>query len=138
MSNVDGRLGSRVAVTSGAARLAVGDLLVILGLMSVGVYNHGTNPVESPLVVVATAAPFLAGWVVGALAAGAYAPGGARTVRSAVFRGVGAWVVAAAVGLTLRATPYFRGDSPVTFALVITGTGVAALGTWRALVAVSQ
>ncbi|WP_135828524.1 DUF3054 domain-containing protein [Halorussus halobius] len=136
MSNVDGRLGSRVAATPGAARLALGDLLVILGFLMVGELNHGVDPVASPLVVADTVAPFLAGWVVGALVFRSYAPGATRTVRSAVFRAAGAWVLAAAIGLALRATPYFHGNSPASFAMVVTSVGVASLSTWRAAVAV--
>lgn len=136
MSNVDGLLWSRVPRSSGAARLALGDLLVVVGFLIVGELNHDINPVESPLVVADTMAPFLAGWVVGALVVGAYAPGATRTVRTAVARVAGAWVLAAAIGLALRSTNYFHGSSPWTFALVVTGFGVAFLTAWRAAVAV--
>jgi len=135
MSNVEGFLGRRVARSPGTVRLALGDLLVILGFLIMGELRHGINPVESPLVVADTAAPFLAGWVVAALAVGAYAPGATRSVRTAVVRVGGSWVLAAGIGLALRATPYFHGDSPLSFALVVTGIGVAFLAAWRATVA---
>lgn len=134
MSNVDG-LGRRVARSAETARLALGDLLVIVGFLIVGELRHGVHPVESPLVVADTIAPFLVGWAAGALAAGAYAPDSTRTVRTAVLRATAAWVPAAAIGLALRATDYFHGNSPWTFALVIVGVGVACLSAWRASVA---
>jgi hypothetical protein len=37
--------------------------------------------------------------------------------------------------LALRATSFFHGDSPLAFVLVVTGTGVVFLATWRATVA---
>jgi len=135
MSNVDGLLGSRVARSSGTAKLALGDLLVIVGFLIVGELNHDVNPVESPLVVADTIAPFLAGWIVAALVVGAYAPGATRTVKTSVTRVSATWIIAAAIGLALRSTSYFHGSSPWTFALVITGIGVAFLAAWRAAVA---
>lgn len=135
MSNAEGFLASRFDRSSATASLAVGDLLVVVGFLVVGELRHGVNPVESPLVVADTVAPFLVGWVVAALAVGAYAPGATRSVESAVLRATGAWVGAAAIGLALRATPYFHGNSPLTFALVVTGMGVVFLSAWRATVA---
>ncbi|WP_115862657.1 DUF3054 domain-containing protein [Halorussus litoreus] len=136
MSNANGLLGSRVARSSGTARLALGDLLVIVGFLTVGELNHGVSPVESPLVVADTIAPFLAGWVVAAVVVGAYAPGANRTVKTAITRVAGAWIIAAAIGLALRSTPFFHGSSPWTFALVVTGFGVTFLAAWRGAVAV--
>lgn len=138
MSNVDGLLGRRVVRSPGTARLALGDVLVIVGFLTLGELNHGVNPVESPLVVADTIAPFLAGWVAAALVVGAYAPGATRTVKTAVVRVAGTWVLAAAVGLALRSTDLFHGNSPLSFALVVTGVGVAFLSAWRATVAVAR
>ena len=135
MSNAEGLLASRFDRSSATARLAAGDLLVIIGFLVVGELRHDVNPVESPLVVADTVAPFLVGWIVAALAVGAYAPGATRTVKAAVLRIAAAWVGASAIGLALRATPYFHGDSPVSFALVVTGMGAAFLAAWRATVA---
>lgn len=138
MSNAGGFLRSRLQRSPGTARLAAGDLLLLVGLFVLGQLRHGINPVESPLVFADTFTPFLFGWVVAALVAGAYGPGATRTVRSAVLRVAPAWVAAAAIGLALRATPYFHGSSPLAFALVVTGTGVLALSAWRATVAYLQ
>jgi hypothetical protein len=135
MSNVDGRLFSRVNRSPGTLLLAVGDLLVLVGFLVIGELSHGVHPVESPLVVADTVAPFFVGWVVAALAVGAYAPGATRSVRTAVLRAAAAWVGAAAIGLALRATTLFHGGSPLSFALVVTGTGVVSFSLWRGAVA---
>lgn len=135
MSNADGLSFFRLERSPGTAGLAVGDLLVLAGFLTVGSINHGVSPVESPLVVADTVAPFLVGWVVAALAVGAYAPGATRTVRTAVVRAASAWVGAAVIGLALRATALFHGGSPVPFALVVTATGVVSFSLWRGAVA---
>jgi len=134
MSNADGFLVSRVNRSPATLLLAVGDLLVLVGFLVVGELSHGVNPVESPLVVADTVAPFLLGWVVAALAVGAYAPGATQTVRTAVLRAASAWVGAAAIGLALRATTLFHGGSPLSFVLVVTGIGVVCFAAWRGAV----
>ncbi|MFC4551479.1 MULTISPECIES: DUF3054 domain-containing protein [Halorussus] len=134
MSNAEGFLGSRFERSPDAGLLAVGDLLVILAFLTVGELRHGVNPVTQPLVVADTVAPFLLGWVVASLAVGAYAPGAMRSSRVAAVRAAGAWVGAAAIGLALRATSLFHGESPWTFALVVTGIGVVSLVAWRVAV----
>jgi len=137
MSNaVDGLFGSRVERSTGTVGLAVGDLLVLAGFLALGSMNHGVDPVAMPGRVAGTIAPFLAGWVVGALAVGAYAPGTGRSVRTSVLRAVGAWVVAAPIGLALRSTAYFHGSAPWTFALVVTAVGAVSFAVWRAVAAV--
>ena len=135
MSNAEGLFRSRVNRSSGTARLALGDLLVLVAFLVMGELRHGVSPIQQPLVVADTVAPFLVGWIVGAFAAGAYAPGATRTVKSAVVRAVAAWVPAAVIGLALRATGFFHGDSPLSFALVVTGIGVVSFSLWRAAVA---
>ncbi|NEU57336.1 DUF3054 domain-containing protein [Halorussus sp. MSC15.2] len=135
MSNADGLLRSRVNRSPGTARLALGDLLVMVGFLVMGELRHGVNPVTMPGRVAGTIAPFLAGWVVAAFVVGTYAPGATRTVRTAVQRAAGAWVLAAAIGLALRSTEVFHGDAPWTFALVVTATGVVFFSAWRATVA---
>lgn len=135
MSNAERLLRSRFAPSSGTVRLAVGDVLVLVGFLVIGELRHGVNPVESPLVVADTIAPFLVGWVVASLALGAYAPGATRTVQRAAVRAAGAWVVAAAIGLALRSTAYFHGNAPLSFAMVVTGFGVVFFAAWRGAVA---
>lgn len=136
MSNAEGLLRSRFDRSPGTAVLALGDLLVLASFLTAGSLTHGVDPVNMPGHIAGTVAPFLVGWVVAAIAVGAYAPGATRTVRTAVLRAAGAWVVAAAIGLALRATPYFHGGAPLSFALVVTGVGVVSFSVWRGAVAV--
>ncbi|UPV73376.1 DUF3054 domain-containing protein [Halorussus limi] len=135
MSNAEGLLGSRFDRSRATAGLALGDLLVLAGFLTAGSLNHGVDPVSMPGHVAGTIAPFLVGWVVASLVAGAYAPDATRTVGTAVLRAVSAWVPAAAIGLTLRSTGFFHGDSPVTFILVVTVVGIVCFSAWRAFAA---
>lgn len=135
MSNADGLVRSRFDRSTATAGLALGDVLVLAGFLTMGSVNHGVNPISMPGHVAGTVAPFLVGWVVASLVAGAYAPDATRTVRTAVLRAVAAWVPAAAIGLTLRSTAFFHGDSPWTFALVVTGVGIVSFSAWRAFAA---
>ncbi|WP_135851593.1 DUF3054 domain-containing protein [Halorussus salinus] len=135
MSNADGFVRSRVEPSSATAGLALGDLLVLAGFLTLGSMNHGFSPVANPGRIAGTIAPFLVGWVVAALASGAYAPDATRTVTGAVLRAAATWIPAAAIGLTLRSTGFFHGDSPVTFILVVSSTGLLAFSAWRGLVA---
>ncbi|WP_276300920.1 DUF3054 domain-containing protein [Halorussus lipolyticus] len=135
MSNAEGLLGSRVSRSPSTAVLAVGDLFVLVSFLVLGELRHDVNPVESPLVVADTIAPFLLGWVIAALAVGAYAPDATQTVKTAIVRVASTWVLAAIIGLALRATSLFHGDSPLSFALVVTGIGLVFFSAWRGLVA---
>jgi ABC-type arginine transport system permease subunit len=135
MSNADGLVRSRFDRSTATAGLALGDVLVLASFLTMGSLNHGVDPVSMPGRVAGTVAPFLVGWVVASLVAGAYAPDATRTVRTAVLRAVAAWVPAAAIGLTLRSTEFFHGDSPWTFALVVTGVGIVSFSAWRAFAA---
>ena len=117
--------------------LAAVDVATLLALVTVGEIRHGIDVAGNPGQVLATAAPFLLGWFVMSALVGAYGDrafaGGLSTVRLTV----GAWIGGAGVGLTLRGTSYLAGDSPLSFALVMTGLGALALGVVRPVV-VSQ
>ena len=114
--------------------LAAADVATLLVLVIVGEIRHGIDVVGNPGQVLATAAPFLLGWVVVAALVGAYGDrafaGGVDTARLTV----GAWLGGAGIGLTLRGTSYLAGDSPLSFALVMAGLGALALGVVRPLV----
>ncbi|WP_158057236.1 DUF3054 domain-containing protein [Halorussus halophilus] len=133
MSNADSVLGSRIDSSPGTGRLALGDLLVLVGLLVAGSLRHNTTGI---LQIADTIAPFFVGWVVAALAVGAYAPGATKGPKTAAIRAGGTWLVAAAIGLALRATSFFHGDSPLPFVLVIAGTGLVAFVGWRVAVSV--
>jgi hypothetical protein len=114
--------------------LAVADVLTMLVLVLVGEIRHGVDVVGNPGQVFVTAGPFLLGWFVVASLVGAYGDrafdGGATTLKPTV----GAWIGGAGVGLTLRGTQYVAGNSPLSFALVMTALGVLGLSAVRLLV----
>jgi len=105
--------------------LAVGDLLAILGVLTIGMVQHSTlTPTRAPGVY----APFVIGWLVGAVVIGAYSAGAGESAKAAIPLGIRAWVVAALIGFGLRATPVFPGDLAVAFVaitLVLTGVLIA-------------
>jgi len=108
--------------------LAVGDLLAIIGVLTIGMIQHGSlTPTHAPKVY----APFIIGWLVGAVVIGAYSAGAGESAKAAVPLGLRAWVVAAIIGFGLRATPVFPGGLAPAFvgiALVLTGV---SLGGFR-------
>lgn len=117
-----------------AVPVAAGDLVVIVGALVAGELRHGIDPVSDPLRVLDTLVPFLVGWIALASVLGAYDPDALSGVAGSVRVGAGAWVGAANVGLILRQSPYFHGDVAYPFPLVVTGTVLALLVAWRAVV----
>jgi len=115
--------------------LAAADAATILLLVVAGEIRHGVDVIGDPGRVLTTAAPFLLGWFVVAALVGAYGDrafaGGARTLAVTA----GAWLGGAGVGLTLRGTTLLPGNSPLSFAVVITALGTVSLAVVR-LVAV--
>jgi len=118
-----------------AAPLAVGDLLVIVAVFGAGTVHHnGVDFVAaSPGYLFATVAPFVVGWVVAAPLLGAYAPGAAESSKAAVPLALRSWLLADAVALGLRATPFVSGGIQPSFVLVSLVTGGLGLAVWRAL-----
>lgn len=106
--------------------LAVGDALTVLSFVAVGSYHHGNT---DPLHAVYAALPFLLGWFVVAPLAGAY--GGFPSFRNRLFSLLGTWLVAALLGLGVRSTGLFAGDSPPSFGFVIIVIGGGSLLVWR-------
>ena len=137
MNAVARALDANSVPLSSVGGLAVADVATILFLVVLGELRHGVDVLGNPGRVLATAGPFLVGWLVVATLVGAYDDrafeGGPRTVQLAV----GTWLGGAGIGLTLRGTRYFAGDSPLSFALVMAGLGAVALATVR-LVFVTQ
>lgn len=101
--------------------LAVGDLLAILSVLTIGMIQHNTLTAgHAPGVY----APFVIGWVVGAVVIGAYSAGAGESAKAAVPLGLRAWVIAALVGFGLRATAIFPGDlAPIFVAITFVLTG---------------
>lgn len=115
--------------------LLVVDAALIAGQLSYGLVIHGTAPLADPLYTAETIAPFLVGWLLVAPMLGVYT---ARVRESLVETALAvtiAWIVAALIGVGLRATPWLVGGAPPTFVLVTVVTGLATLLPWRLLVA---
>lgn len=115
--------------------LLVVDAAIIAGQLSYGLVTHGTDPLADPFYTAETLAPFLVGWLLVAPMLGVYT---ARVRGSLVETALAvtiAWIVAALVGVGLRATPWLVGGAPPTFVLVTVLTGLATLLPWRLLVA---
>lgn len=108
------------------ALVAVGDALTVLAFVSVGSYHHGNT---DPLHFVSAALPFVLGWFLVAPLAGAH--GEFPSLRNEATSLLGTWLVAALVGLGLRSTEVFVGDSPPTFGFVVVVVGGASLVVWR-------
>lgn len=112
--------------------LAVGDTVVVVGVLLAGVLHHGRSPLAEPVGVAGTILPFLAGWWCCALLVGLYAEHRrAASVRSVRLLSV-SWLGATAVGLVARSSPALAGDVTWPFGLVVVATVLAGLVAWRA------
>jgi len=132
MANADSSfLGRRI--DSAALPLAVGDVVVLVLLLTVGVVQHNgvdylsTDPVGWLLTLV----PFLIGWAIVAPLVGAYSAGAAESAKAAIPLALRSWVPAALIGVGLRASPLFEGGAQLVFVLVVTLVGLVGLGVWR-------
>ncbi|XVH31927.1 DUF3054 domain-containing protein [Haloferacaceae archaeon DSL9] len=122
---LDGRLDSA------ALPLAVGDLLVIVGVLVIGMYQHQT--LGDPGHVAGVLAPFLIGWILIAPLIGAYSPGAAESAKAAVPLAIRSWVPASIVGFALRWTEIFPGGLEITFVAITFFLIAILLGVWRSL-----
>jgi hypothetical protein len=115
--------------------LAVGDVVVIALLLTVGTIFHNdvqyvmTHPGHLAQVVL----PFLLGWLVAAPLLGAYSVGASETAKAAVPLALRAWIVADLIGMGIRATPWIDGGVQLTFVVVTLVVGFVGLGLWRYL-----
>ncbi|MCT9096493.1 DUF3054 domain-containing protein [Haloarchaeobius sp. HME9146] len=134
MSTAQRLFGLDARPLSAVWKLAGADLVVLVALITAGELRHGVNPITAPVAVAETMFPFLVGWFLVATLVGAYGDrafaGGVESARLAA----GAWIGGANIGLMLRASPYFSGNSPWTFMLVMTGLGAVTFGIARPLV----
>ncbi|WP_424013353.1 DUF3054 domain-containing protein [Halorubrum xinjiangense] len=117
-----------------AVPLAVGDLIALIVLLTIGAINHSSVEFLSsnPLYLLEVFAPFLIAWALIAPLVGAYSAGAVETAKSSVPLVIRSWIPAAVVGLALRAF-VFRGGAAPAFAVVMLVLGSLALGGWRAL-----
>jgi hypothetical protein len=120
-------------IDSAALPLAVGDLLALAAVLTIGVVNHnGVDYLSAdPVGWLLTLVPFLVGWGLAGPLVGAYSAGAAESAKAAIPLAVRAWVPGAVIGLLLRWTPFFEGGVELVFAVIILLTGAVALGLWR-------
>ncbi len=118
----------------GAVPLAVGDLVALIVLLTVGSLNHSTVDflLANPLHLLEVFAPFLIGWAIVSPLVGAYSAGAVETAKSSVPLVIRSWIPAALVGLALREFVFSGGAAPA-FVVVMLVMGSVVLGGWRAL-----
>ncbi|MCS6844535.1 MAG: DUF3054 domain-containing protein [Caldilineales bacterium] len=113
--------------------LLVGDLLALLAFVLVGQADHRTLNAANPVLGALPNTLSLAGpWLVLAWLLRAYPRVGRQPTAPAFLgRSALAWLVAAPLGLAIRALWLGRGGIPVPFLLVTLGAGGLFLLGWR-------
>lgn len=118
-------------------RYGVADLVAIVATVWAGSLHHGNDPLVVPSIYIETLTPFLVGWVVAAYALGAYSEDTLSGYRAALVPTLVGWFVGNAIGQGLRASPFFRGGTELSFFLVMFGfVGVALLVARTLVIAV--
>lgn len=117
-----------------AVPLAIGDLLVLILLITVGTLNHTTADflLENPTYLLGVWAPFVIGWVLIAPLVGAYSPGAVESAKASVPLVIRSWIPAVAVGFLLRVY-VFTGSAALPFVIVMVLLGAVSLAGWRFL-----
>lgn len=119
--------------------LPAGDLLALFLFITIGQADHETldlaNQASRTLVQVGA---FFVPWVVAAWLLGAYPRNEPPRPGAFLGRSLNAWLVAAPLGMVLRALLLDRATIPVPFFLVTLGVGGAFLLGWRAIFTVVQ
>jgi hypothetical protein len=114
--------------------LLIGDLIAILLFVFIGQQDHATTDVNNPLFGLLRAAfPFLIMWLIVAPIVGAYPSAENITLRPLLVRGLNAWLIAAPLGLLLRAFLFERGGIPAIFMLLTLVVAGAFILIWRLL-----
>ncbi len=110
--------------------LLVGDLTALSLFVYIGQRNHETL---GALRLLLNVAAFGAPWVVAAWLVGAFRGGREGRLYGWAFmaRSLNAWLIAAPLGVTLRALALGRAAIPTAFALVTLGLGGAFVLGWR-------
>lgn len=114
--------------------LVVGDLLVILSVMAIGLLSHDVSPLADPSHTIQTALPFLLGWILTAPVCGLYAERIWESIPFTVGITILAWSGASLLGGAIRSTTYFHGGAPAVFIVVTVGTGLLVLLPWRVFI----
>ena len=112
--------------------LLFGDLGAILLFVFIGQQDHATTDVNNPFFGLLRAAfPFLITWLIVAPIARAYPSAENITLQRLLIRGLNAWLIAAPLGLLLRAFLFERGGIPAIFMLLTLLVAGAFILIWR-------
>lgn len=118
-------------MSSRAALLLLGDVVVLVLFAITGRRTHEEAAgLAAAGAVLTTAAPFIVGWLVAALALGAWRFERTATLASAVRWTLLVWVIAAPLALVLRAVVIGR-VSPLSFYVVASTVPLVMLLGWR-------
>ena len=113
--------------------LLAGDWLVLLLFVFIGQRDHAISGPGALPSLLNTAFSLAVPWTVAALLLGAYRLWPLPGWRVWLGRALNAWLVAAPLGLLLRALLRNQDAIPVIFILVATGIGGLMIVGWRAL-----
>lgn len=112
--------------------LVVGDLVTLLAFALIGQMEHETVNETRPLLgVLWTGLPFMVAWLAASWWLGAFAYEG--EARPFLKRSLNAWLVAAPLGILLRAYLLGRAVIPTVFVTAGLGFGGAMILGWRVL-----
>lgn len=112
--------------------LLAGDLLVLLIFTYIGQRNHDLIDPRHPILgLLLTTGEFALPWAVAGWLLGAFPGGDSLTIRPLLTRSLNAWLVAAPLGLLLRAYILGRAVIPTTFFSITLGLGGAFILGWR-------
>lgn len=116
-----------------AIPLAIGDIVAILTLLTVGTLQHqpASFLLENPAYLGGVFAPFLIGWLIAAPIVGAYSPGAAESAKASIPLALRSWIPAVIIALLLRVSGVFHGGAAIEFAIIVTILGLVVLGVWR-------
>ncbi|MFB6227332.1 MAG: DUF3054 domain-containing protein [Halobacteriales archaeon] len=122
-------LRSRVDVSRVSGILLAGDLLAIGLFVVAGEIRHGRPPATGTL----TFLEFATGWLLAAVAAGAYRRDAVSSPGRTVLVAGGGWLLGASLGQLIRAVVEPGFYVAQTFFLVTLGVGGVLLVGWRLL-----
>ena len=119
------------------SRRALAILIGDLGLLGVvfwwGLSVHAVEPLSMPEYAIRTVLPFVLGWLVAAVAIGAYTSESLSSVKRGLPRVLLAWTVAVGIGGLVRMSSFHPGRAPAIFLAVVLGAGLLALLPWRSV-----
>ncbi|MFQ5576002.1 MAG: DUF3054 domain-containing protein [Anaerolineae bacterium] len=112
--------------------LPVGDIIALLLFMSLGQRDHNTvDPVHPVLGLLVLTAEFVLPWIVAGWLLGAFPRRKVPGRGTFLARSLNAWLVAAPLGLLLRAFVLSRAVIPTLFMVVTVGLGGMFVIGWR-------